>query len=109
MPCMPRFKALRYLGLVLLAFIACQAAVAAAVLTVRAPVAAEYFVLQTIQVKEALLARIPSPRIIFLGGSSSLFGIDATAVSAALHIDTMNMGLHGGLRLDRFMQVAHEV
>jgi hypothetical protein len=81
---------------------------AAIVLGVPAPVPAEYWVAQMISIKEGLLAEQSSPRIIFLGASSTLFGIDADRVSAALHVNAMNMGLHGGLRLDRLMMLARD-
>jgi hypothetical protein len=65
-----------------------------------APVGAEYWVRQLIIVKRWLAGALPSPRIVFLGGSGTLFSIDARAVEAALKTPTMNMGLHGGMRLE---------
>ena len=43
---------------------------------------------------------MPSPKIIFIGGSSSLFGIDAAEVQKSLGIPALNFGLHAGLRLE---------
>src|SRR2546430_777789 len=74
------------------------------------PISAEYWARELIVVKEKLASMICcSPRIIFLGGSSTLFGIDAEEVTARIGLPTMNMGLHAGLRLDRVLSVGEHV
>jgi hypothetical protein len=71
------------------------------------PIAAEYWVREMIVVKRALA--VSSPRIVVLGGSSSLFGIDARQVTAETGVFTMNMGLHVGVRIDRLLAVGEEM
>jgi hypothetical protein len=97
---------MRFIAAVFVTIALFGVAQAAILLGIAAPVPAEYWIPQMISVKEGLLAELNSPRIVFLGGSTTLFGIDAGRVSAALHVDAMNMGLHGALRLDRFMMLA---
>jgi hypothetical protein len=70
--------------------------------------AAGYWVREMIVVKRALADASPSPRIIVLGGSSALFGIDARQVTEETGIFTMNMGLHAAMRMDRLLAVGEE-
>ena len=74
-----------------------------------APISAEYWVRELIVVKQILANAIRSPRFIFLGGSSTLFGIDAKKVAAEIGLPTMNMGLHGGMRLGQMLSVGEDV
>jgi hypothetical protein len=69
---------------------------------------AGYWVREMIIVKRALAESSPSPRIIVLGGSSALFGIDASQVTAETSIFAMNMGLHAAMRMDRLLAVGQE-
>jgi hypothetical protein len=78
-------------------------------LTVPALIPAEYWIRETIIVKKAIAKSLPSPRIVFLAGSSALFGIDAKAIEASTGISTMNMGLHGGLRLEQILNVGEDM
>jgi hypothetical protein len=74
------------------------------------PISAEYWVRELLVVKEKLADSISSsPRVIFLGGSSALFGIDAQEVAAETGLPTMNMGLHAGMRLDRVLSAGEDV
>ena len=70
------------------------------------PIAAEYWIRELIVVKQMLAGSIGfSPRIIFLGGSSTLFGIDAQVVATETGLPAMNMGLQAEMRLDRLLSV----
>jgi hypothetical protein len=69
---------------------------------------AGYWVREMIIVKRALADSSSSPRIIVLGGSSALFGIDARQVTAETGVFTMNMGLHAAMRMDRLLAVGEE-
>lgn len=46
--------------------------------------------------KHCLLQQQPSPRIIFVGGSSTAFGIDSHYVKQKLKYNSVNMGLNAG-------------
>jgi hypothetical protein len=70
------------------------------ILFLPAPLPAAYWVREMIVVKRHQTSMIPSPKIVFLGGSSVLFGIDATMVENEIHVPTENFGLHAGMRLD---------
>lgn len=50
--------------------------------------------------KSERLRTAPSPRIVFVGGSSLAFGLDSEQVAEVLPYEPVNMGLHGGLGLD---------
>lgn len=78
-------------------------------LYVPSPIAAEYWVRELIVVQHNLANPISSPRIIFLGGSNLLFGIDAREVEEATGIHALNMGMHGGLRLERVLSAGQDV
>ena len=53
--------------------------------------------LQAYNMKLALLDTVPSPRIIFVGGSNLAFGLDSHRIQDSLGCHVVNMGLHGGL------------
>lgn len=48
-------------------------------------------------VKHARLGSLPSPRIIIVGGSNALFGIDSERLGNAFHRNVVNMALHASL------------
>lgn len=74
------------------------------------PINAEYWVRELIVVKQRLSDSISSPqRIIFLGGSSALFGIDAQKIAAKTDLPSINMGLHAGMRLQQVLSVGEDV
>jgi len=79
------------------------------ILEVRSKIPAAYWLPEMITVKEALAASEPSPKIIFLGGSTSLFGVDAHALTQDLNRPVFNMGLVGMLRLDRMLSIGAAV
>ena len=58
-----------------------------------------HFLLATID-KENLLQRTPSPKIVLIGGSNTIFNIDSKLVSEATGLSTVNLGLHAGLGLE---------
>jgi hypothetical protein len=47
--------------------------------------------------KEKRLAELPSPRLVFVGGSNWAFGLDSKKISDSTHLPVVNMGLHAGL------------
>ena len=49
--------------------------------------------------KEKRLAALPSPKLVFVGGSNLSFGLDCERISKVFNISVVNMGLHGGLGL----------
>lgn len=81
----------------------------AILLTIWSPIAAEYWVREFIVVKRYEAASMPSPKLIFVGGSCTLFGIDAAQVQKSLGIPAINFGLHAGLRLEAHLAEARFV
>jgi hypothetical protein len=80
------------------------------VLALPAPIQAEYWVRELIVVKQELAAEASdSPRILFLGGSSTLFGIDSKTVEQEVGQTALNMGLHAGLRLEDILAFGSNV
>lgn len=51
-------------------------------------------------IKHKRLADAPAPRLIFIGGSNLLFGLDSKMIEQQTSYHPVNMGLIGGLRLD---------
>lgn len=49
--------------------------------------------------KQNRLKNLPSPRLVFVGGSNLAFGIDSKRIEDSLKITVVNMGLHAGLGL----------
>jgi hypothetical protein len=98
-------------------YVATVAAVAAALvalhfaicLFVPAPISAEYWVREVMIVKERLAARVSGPRVLFLGGSSTLFGVDARQFESELGVRAVNLGLHAGMRLDDILSFGESV
>lgn len=58
--------------------------------------------LQAYNKKVHLLETVPSPRIIFVGGSNLAFGLDSRRIQDSLHMPVINYGLHAGIGL-RYM------
>jgi hypothetical protein len=71
-----------------------------------APLAAEYWVRDYVIVKNEIAARTPSPRIIFLGGSSGLGGIDSALVQNVTGLPVVNFSLHAGIPADWLLRYA---
>jgi hypothetical protein len=57
-------------------------------------------IMASVNAKHERLASAPSPRMIFVGGSNVLFGIDGDVVRDTLGYEPVNMGLIAGLRLN---------
>lgn len=53
--------------------------------------------------KHRILASTPQPRMIFVGDSNLAFGLDSAMVERATGYNVVNMGLHGGLGLNYYM------
>ena len=54
--------------------------------------------------KHQRLESLPSPRIIFIGGSSMAFGLDSGEVGKRLGLHPVNMGLNAGVGLEFMLQ-----
>ncbi len=54
--------------------------------------------------KHALLKNAQSPKIVFVGGSSSSFGLDSRRISEAFHMPVINMGIHYNMGLRYMMK-----
>ena len=65
------------------------------------------FVGATIE-KEKRLAELPSPRLVFVGGSNWAFGLDSKKISDFTHLPVVNMGLHAGLGVAFVLNEAKE-
>ena len=94
---------LRRLWLIALALMAVHFTI---ILTVRSRLPAEYWVREFKMVKRFQASRMASPKIVFLGGSATLFGIDAAAVEKALGVPALNNGLMAGMRLEDLLAEA---
>jgi hypothetical protein len=80
-------------------FIAIQAALLAMVLLRSQPDQASNHYLYTFKDKIKLLEETPSPRIIFVGGSSLAFGLNSPLVKERLGRNPVNLGLHASIGL----------
>jgi hypothetical protein len=49
--------------------------------------------------KDSLLKKSPSPRIIFVGGSSLSFGLNSKTIKDSLHINPINTAIHAAIGL----------
>jgi hypothetical protein len=72
-------------------------------------ISSEYWLRELIIIKEQQAALLKSPKLVFLGGSSTLFGIDAKQVENAIGTPVMNMGLHGGMSASRILSIGRDV
>lgn len=73
-----------------------------------APVQAEYWLYESAIVKHNLIAAIKEPKLVVLGGSNALFGIDSTLLEHTLDIPTINLALHAGLSFKYLFQEAQQ-
>ena len=81
----------------------------AVVIFVQAPVASEYWVRELMIVKRMLARSEPTPRLLFLGGSGTLFGIDAAEIQNETGVPTLNLGLHAGMRVEDILNFGREI
>jgi hypothetical protein len=72
------------------------------------PVQAEYWLYETAIVKHNLITAIKKPKLVILGGSNALFGIDSTLLEHTLGIPTINLALHGNLSFKHLFQEAQQ-
>jgi hypothetical protein len=75
----------------------------------RAPIQAEYWVRELMIIKHSFAKKIDSRKIILVGGSSVLFGIDADQIERSLGIPCLNYGLHAAMRLEWLLEEVKEV
>ena len=61
-----------------------------------------------IQKKAELAAAIPGPRLLLVGGSGTLFGVNAKLIEQQTGCLTVNMGFHAGLGLDYILAQAQK-
>jgi len=59
--------------------------------------------------KKAYLKQITKPKIVVVGGSSALFGIDAQQIESSTGIPTVNMGVFASLGIDYMLDKAKKV
>ncbi len=81
----------------------------AIIATLRGPIPAAYPVRELIAVKQDMISKATAPRIVFLGGSNVLMGIDAKEVGAACGQPAFNLGLQAGLSLTDLLTAARQV
>lgn len=62
----------------------------------------------TLSSKFKLLDSLPSPRLIFVGGSNLAFGLDSKRISDSLNIPVINSAIHAGLGLRFQLQTVEE-
>lgn len=65
-----------------------------------APIAAGYDVQKAAILKSEAASLVKGPKILLVGDSNLLFGVDSSYAAINLGLPVMNMGLHGGLPLD---------
>lgn len=75
-----------------------------------APISAEYWLSELITVKRELVKKFHGQRkIVLAGGSSTLFGVDAMAVSKELGMPVINLGLHAAMDQERILRITESV
>ncbi|SLM48391.1 protein of unknown function [Nitrospira japonica] len=74
-----------------------------------APVKAEYWLRELKIVKRVIAANIKGPKLVVLGGSNALVGIDSTMLEETVGIPTVNLALHGALNIHYLLLDAREV
>lgn len=74
-----------------------------------APIKAEYWLYELKIVKRLIAANIKEPKLVVLGGSNALVGIDSIMLEDATGIPTVNLALHGALNIHYLLREAREV
>lgn len=95
----------RYILVMVLVTVAAVSAYLTLMLTLPNRISAEYWLREVIIVKQDIARSQKSPRIVLLGGSNILFGLDAAMMEKELGLPVVNFGLHGGMQLDRILQL----
>ncbi len=75
----------------------------------RAPIGAEYWVRELMIIKHSFAKKIDAPKIILVGGSGVLFGIDAAQIERSIGIPCLNYGLHAAMRLEWLLDAVKEI
>ncbi|OQW64943.1 MAG: hypothetical protein BVN29_11290 [Nitrospira sp. ST-bin5] len=73
-----------------------------------APVQAEYWLYDSAIVKHHLAAHTSTPKVLVLGGSSTLFGIDSKMIESELGLPTINLALHAGFSFNHAFREAQQ-
>jgi hypothetical protein len=64
--------------------------------------------LSQIILKKEILAKTPSTKIVFVGGSNLLAGLDSKLVQEKLHYNVVNMGLYQGFGISFLLEQAKQ-
>lgn len=92
------------------AILACLIFYVAVVSLIDAPIKTAYFNAEMITIKKELVKAYKGKnKIIFAGGSSTLFGVNAEYASKSLDMPVINFGLTAGLRLEKIVKVIGDV
>lgn len=73
------------------------------------PVLSSRWVYDAYRKKVAIASRTRSPRILLIGGSNLLFGVDSGRISRELGLPVVNMGVNAGLQLPYILYEAKKV
>lgn len=68
-----------------------------------------YWIHDTFKIKENIANKIPGNKIVFVGGSATLFGLRTEDVERELKIPTINYGVHAGLDIDYILERAKKI
>ena len=74
-----------------------------------APIQAEYWLYELATVKQYRATLPKTPKLVILGGSNALFGIDTALLERTLGIPSVNLALQGGLSIDYVIHEAREI
>lgn len=69
------------------------------------PVVAEWWLKNTLEKKELISDSTNTPRIVFISGSNSLFGISGDVIEKKTGMKVVNLALHAGLDIDFLVYV----
>jgi hypothetical protein len=68
-----------------------------------------FWIYDTIEIKEKIASHIPGPKIVFVGGSATLFGVRTEDIEKELKIPTVNYGVHAALEIDYILDRAKKI
>lgn len=69
------------------------------------PVVAEWWLKNTIEKKELISEATHGPRVVFISGSNSLFGISGDIIERKTGMKVVNLGLHANLDIDYLVYI----